>query len=236
MSNPSAWINRSAGNVSGLEDWERVARVARRLEQNPAKQVRIPRRPGSVIDAVPRGWNVGSGHVGLEKLLMAGPGPQSVNRRQASYGPTYVNSICAQTGYLWSAVEADVHSFDGTITIHPGSTLSVQVKCRRKGFRESVSYPIKKHWRLNWEAADLPIFFVVVVVPENVGDWMQHEYEPERRTIHQTSAYWTRIDPLLSDQKSIKVTASNRLTVDTIELWRAMYREAISGFMGGGVP
>jgi hypothetical protein len=49
-----------------------------------------------------------------EMLLMAGPGPQSADRRQAWYGSAYVNSICAQAGYLGSAVEADgdVLSFD----------------------------------------------------------------------------------------------------------------------------
>jgi pimeloyl-ACP methyl ester carboxylesterase len=57
---------------------------------------------------------LGSGQVGLEKLLTAGPRPNSADRCQAWYGPAYANSSCAQAGYLWSAVEADwdVLSFD----------------------------------------------------------------------------------------------------------------------------
>ena len=169
---------------------------------------------------------------------MAGPGPQSLDRRQAWYGPAYVETICAQAGYLWTAgpAEGDVHSFDGTLTVHPGSTVSVQVKCRRKAFSSSASYRIKPAWRQNWEVLDLPAFMVVVVVPGTVSNWVQHEVQPTRRTIHDSSAYWARIDPLLPGQKSVKVMASDRFTADTIPTWCDMYQDAISlskGFSGG---
>lgn len=133
--------------------------------------------------------------------------------------------------------EGDVHSFDGTLTVHPGSTVSVQVKCRRQAFKRSVSYRIKDAWRRNWEVLDLPAFIVVVVVPEDVSSWVRHEAEPAR-TIQESSAYWARIDPVLPDHKSIQVLSSNRFTAETVDTWCGMYQDAMSGaagFGGGGV-
>jgi pimeloyl-ACP methyl ester carboxylesterase len=69
---------------------------------------------GSVIVLYTVAPTLGSGNAGLEKLLTAGPRPNSADRCRAWYGPAYANSSCAQAGYLWSAVEADgdVLSFD----------------------------------------------------------------------------------------------------------------------------
>jgi hypothetical protein len=169
------------------------------------------------------------------RTVVAGRGPQQASVRQAWYGPAYVHAICSQAGYLWQAVpsDGDVHSFDGNLTVRPGSTVPVQVKCRRKKFESSCSYRIKRAWRENWDDLAVPGFFVVVVVPADVSAWVEHEDNPVRRTIHQTSAYWTRIDPLPPEQKSIQVLAANRFTADTIPIWCQMYEETISGFRGG---
>ncbi len=81
---------------------------------NSGNLARIRRRPGECDRCCTpwlQRWGAGTSE---EKLLMAGPGRSSADRRPAWYGPANVNSICAQAGYLWSAVEADgdVHSFD----------------------------------------------------------------------------------------------------------------------------
>lgn len=168
---------------------------------------------------------------------MAGHGPQPLDRRQAWYGPSYLHNICAQAGYLWTPVPADgdVHSFDGTVSLVPGFGVPVQVKCRRKPIVRSASYLIQKAWRANWSDLTVPAFFVVVVVPPDVTGWVHHEVKPEKRTVHNTSAYWTRIDPLGPEQQSIQVTVGNRLTSDTIENWREIYELArADGFKGGG--
>lgn len=167
--------------------------------------------------------------------LMAGPGPQSFDRRQAWYGAVYVQAICAQAGYLWTPTpsEGDVHSFDGTVAVHPGVHLPVQVKCTRHPLVRRKSYAIEDAWMENWSDLPLPGFFVVVVVPEDVSTWLQHDYLPDVRTIHNTSAYWTRIDPLQPDQKSIGVNVEDRLTADVIENWRATYYTTRPAYGGG---
>jgi hypothetical protein len=59
---------------------------------------------------------LGSGHVGGE-ATDGWSRTQSADRRPAWYGPANVNSICAQAGYRWGAVEADgdMHSFDSAM-------------------------------------------------------------------------------------------------------------------------
>jgi len=155
---------------------------------------------------------------------MAGAGPQDIDRRQAWFGPAYVAKLAAQAGYPWqaTAAENDVHSFDGFVGIHPGTQLSVQVKCFRGSFKRSKSYPVHPAWRQNWSTLVQPAYFVVVEVPRIVGDWMQHDSRA-RTTLEHASAYWTRIDPLRVDQKSIQVQSTDRLTASTFEVWRQQF-------------
>ncbi len=155
---------------------------------------------------------------------MSGPGPQGTDRRQAWFGPAYVAKIAAQAGYTWqaTAAENDVHSFDGFVGIYPGTQLSVQVKCFRGRFKSSKAYRIHEAWRRNWEALAQPAYFVVVEVPESVSGWVDHD-TADRTTLEHASAYWTRIDPLAADQKSIKVQSQQRLTAETFEVWRTQF-------------
>ena len=148
---------------------------------------------------------------------MAGPGPQTPERCQAWFGPAYVAKVAAQAGYPWQAIAAenDVHSFDGLVNIHPGTTLSVQVKCCRSPFKQSKAYSIKQAWRQNWEVLEQPAYFVVVRLPSPREDWLLHNND--RTTLEQASAYWTRIDPLAPGQKSISVSISQRLTAETFD-------------------
>jgi hypothetical protein len=167
---------------------------------------------------------------------VVGPGPETQDVRQSWYGPHYIGSLAAQAGYKWQDTPsgADVHSFDGNVIVHPGFGVAVQVKTVRKNFPRSMTYGIKKAWRTNWEALDLPGFLVVVVVPESVSGWVEHDCTWPSFTKHHTSAYWTRIDPLLPDQKRIQVKRSDRLTAETFEQWREMYEQAkVENFTGG---
>jgi len=167
---------------------------------------------------------------------MAGPGPETQNVRQSWYGPHYIATLAAQAGYKWQDTPpgADVHSFDGNVIVHPGFGVAVQVKTVRRNFRRSRTYQIKKAWRANWEALDLPGFFVVVVVPEAVSAWVEHDCDWPSSTVHRSSAYWARIDPVGPEQPSIQVNRRDRLTAETFEVWRVMYEEAkVANFTGG---
>lgn len=96
------------------------------------------------------------------------------------------------------------------------------MKCFRGRFKMSKAYRIHDAWRSNWTGLAQPAYFVVVEVPESVSGWMEH-VSTDRSTLEHASAYWTRIDPLPLDQKSIKVQTQDRLTAETFEVWREQF-------------
>ena len=90
------------------------------------------------------------------------------------------------------------------------STLSVflQVKCTSQPITRQRSFTIKPAWRKNWEDLGLPGYFVVVSVPADTTDWVEHSGKPWATELR-SAAFWTRIDPLKPDQKSITVVKSS---------------------------
>lgn len=158
-------------------------------------------------------------------LDRVGGGPVAVNTRQAWIAADYVGLLASQAGYAWRCVrpDGDVHSLDGDVVVHPGGSVFVQVKGHRPHFPRSTSYPIQQAWRRNWKSLMTPAYFVVVTVPDDmVADWVDHR-EADRDTLLHLSAYWARIDPLADSTKSVGVSRSSRLTIDTFESWRKDY-------------
>lgn len=163
--------------------------------------------------------------------------PEEEDRRQAWWGLRYVAALAAQAGYLFveTPPEGDVHSLDGTVHLHPGLPVSVQVKCTHKPFLRSRSWQIKSAWRRNWSRLYLPGYFVQVSVPSDISSWVEHREGPWS-TLLQCAAFWTRIDPLPETQRSIQVVASRRLTVDTFDHWADDLKVAVGQYGGGGQP
>lgn len=177
--------------------------------------------------------------------------PEGEDRRKAWWGVTYVRAICAQAGFLFAETpaEGDVHSFDGQIMIRAGLGVSVQVKCTGRPLSRQRSYEIKPAWRANWSQLDLPGYFVVVVVPALPTDvsvppavpgWMAHTrgkgeagHGGQWTTSLASAAFWSRIDPLETSQTKITVTAGQRLTAETLELWATHLREKMAQNYGG---
>jgi hypothetical protein len=69
---------------------------------------------------------------------------------------------------------------------------------------------------------------VIVVVPDDVVDWLEHVNDG---TMHRTAAFWGRVDTV-SDAPSITIPREQRLTVDTLVLWRT---ELLRVFSSGDV-
>jgi hypothetical protein len=161
--------------------------------------------------------------------------PQGSDARKAWWGVRYLSAVSAQAGFAFEETSGqnDVHSFDGYVFIRSGIAVSVQVKCTSTRIVRQRSYRIKSAWRKNWEGLDLPGYFVVVSVPTDTTDWIEHGENPWS-TLLRSAAFWTRIDPLAPAATSITVHTSSRLTVETLDEWAADLMAVVSGFGGGG--
>lgn len=162
--------------------------------------------------------------------------PSSIDRRKAWYGIDYIRALCAQAGYRFheNPAEMDENSLDGQIFFRSTLSVFVQVKCTSTSLVRQKTYPIKDAWRKNWKTLDLPGYFVVVSVPSDTDDWLEHADNP-RSTLHRSAAFWTRIDPLPDGVGGITVRSSQRLTVDTFATWAQDLQEATKAY-GGGTP
>lgn len=162
--------------------------------------------------------------------------PVGTDDRKAWWGVRYVGAVCDQAGFRFDPTpsQGDVYSLDGQIFMRTALSVFVQVKCTSQPITRARSYPIKPAWRRNWQALDLPGYFVVVSVPPATKDWMTHGAKPWS-TAWTSAAFWTRIDPLQPDQKRITVKTSDRLTADTLDVWSADLQAATVGFGGGTV-
>lgn len=165
--------------------------------------------------------------------------PRGLDYRRSWYGMDYVSAVCSQGGYEFqeTAPQKDVHSLDGQVFFRTGLAVGVQIKCTSARFMGKKSYLIEDAWRKNWEQLILPAYFVVVSVPTDTKDWIEH-LDPARHTLHWTSAYWVRIDPLQPSQVRITVETDQRFTVDTLDAWCSDLEQATTaGFgRGGGTP
>lgn len=152
------------------------------------------------------------------------------NGQKARYGLSYLRAICAQAGVGMdeNSPDEDVLATDCTIKFREGY-VCVQVKCtstlKVKG--RSASWPLDEGWVRKWEDCLLPVYFVLVIVPDDSGAWLDHR---PGDTVHRAAAFWCRIRP---DQlgSRINVPKSQRLTAATLERWHA---DLIDVFTPGG--
>jgi hypothetical protein len=152
----------------------------------------------------------------------------TLNGRKARYGVAYVRSICAQAGVnlLEMSPDEDVLAVDCDIKFAEGN-VSAQVKCTsRLTIRgRSASWPVEPEWVSKWQGSLLPVYFVLVIVPTDVAEWIKHD--PAEGTFHRTAAYWRRI---LRDERigsRITIPKSQRFQASTLGLW---YSDLLESF------
>jgi hypothetical protein len=139
--------------------------------------------------------------------------------RKARYGVAYLRTICAQAGVGFSATEADedTMAIDAEIRF-PAMSSRVQIKCTSqfKLSGRSATMTLDPEWVRKWKASHVPVYFVIVVVPAVIPDWINHS---NASTTHKTAAYWTRFDPA-TDIDRIKVPKNQRFTLATLHEWK----------------
>lgn len=153
------------------------------------------------------------------------------NGRKARYALAYFRSICAQAGVTIAETEPDedIMAIDVDVRF-PRLTSRVQIKCTSK-FKltgKTVTMDLEPSWVASWSESFAPVYFVVVIVPAVIPDWIAH---PLSSTSHKTAAYWARFDPTIHKDK-ITVQKSNRFTLDTLHQWKSDVDTTIDS--GGG--
>ena len=149
------------------------------------------------------------------------------NGQKARYGVSYVRNICAQAGFglTETSPDEDVLATDCDVVFEEGH-VRVQVKCTstlKIGGRRA-SWPLKEYWIRKWAKSKLPVYFVLVIVPSEHGQWLHHR---PSGTLHRTAAFWARIRP---DDLSTKIAIpkEQRLSAETLVTWHSDLLEAFT--------
>lgn len=146
-----------------------------------------------------------------------------LNARKGRYGVAYLRAIAGQAGCGFGETPPgeDTLAFDYTLDF-PEAGARVQVKTSAQyqidGDDDYLTFSAKDKWIKKWSRIKVPLYFVIVVVPDDSGSWLTHD--TNGTLMVRTAAYWVRLTPATFDKtKTIKVPRSQRVTVGTIPLW-----------------
>ncbi|MCC5479060.1 DUF4365 domain-containing protein [Streptomyces barringtoniae] len=143
----------------------------------------------------------------------------SPNGAKGRFGVAYVRSIVSQAGvgFTETSPDEDVLAVDGSVdfAIAPAR---IQIKCssRFSIAGTTATWHSEFHWRERWSACALPVYFILVILDfDDRVDWIDHQLSG---THQKAAAFWVRVNRLGSDQK-IHIPKSQRLTVDSLQVW-----------------
>jgi hypothetical protein len=152
------------------------------------------------------------------------------NARKARYGVSYLRNVCAQAGVGLTETEPgeDYLAVDCAVQ-YAELAVPVQVKCTsRLTIRgRTKSIPVDESWIAKWSGSLVPVYLLVVIVPNEVSKWLEHVDEG---TMHRTAAFWKRVDHGVT-LPSVQIPREQRLTVGTISLW---HRDLLANFESSG--
>lgn len=158
-----------------------------------------------------------------------------VSQRKANYGLAYLQAVCYQAGVPVTPTpqDQDIKGIDCRVEFFEVS-LGVQIKCTGRQLSKSgtLSYDIGENVFAKWKRSLLPIYLVVVVVPEEIDEaW--DDFTVDDSTLLKSAAYWTLIDRQKdSGPWSVPIERANRLTPETLADWHS--DSILEGF-GGNV-
>ncbi|MDQ0575235.1 DUF4365 domain-containing protein [Agromyces albus] len=157
------------------------------------------------------------------KEMLAPHQTLTLNARKGRYGVAYLRAVAGQAGcnFYETSPGEDVLAVDCLLE-YPESNVRVQVKTTKRyaidGTDAEITYSADEKWIAKWAASALPVYFVVVVVPDDSAAWLNHDNDGTHMV--RTAAYWVRIDPAdFVSSKSIRIPRGQRLDAATIALW-----------------
>ncbi|WP_156165006.1 DUF4365 domain-containing protein [Demequina silvatica] len=148
-----------------------------------------------------------------------------LNARKGRFGVVYMRGIASQAGCGFDETSPgeDTLAIDYTLSF-PEAGVRVQVKTTKRyavdGQEPELTYSVEDSWVQKWSRVQVPLYFVIVVVPASSEAWVAHE--DAGTSLPGTAAYWVRLSPRqFESSKTIRVPRSQRVTAATMELWHA---------------
>lgn len=148
----------------------------------------------------------------------------NLTQRKGRYGVVYLRALAGQAGCTIdeSSPGEDVQSIDAKLGFTAGDVF-VQVKTTHQhsiAGTKDIRFTPETNWLKKWSKLKVPAYFVVVVVPDDSGLWLDHHGSGTQ--MQGTAAYWTRIDvATIRAANRIIVPRSQRLSALTFPEWEA---------------
>ena len=137
-----------------------------------------------------------------------------LNAQKEQFSRSYVQAVASIAGYAWSEPSVDEDSVDLTLAAkgYQGTIrspkLDLQLKCNADKLPTAdFSFPLKlkNYDDLRDEALMVPRILVVLIVPDNTSDWLQHSAS---EMILRRCAYWTSIRGAAASTNTTTVTVT----------------------------
>ncbi|MEG4224609.1 DUF4365 domain-containing protein [Microcoleus sp. N9_B2] len=149
-----------------------------------------------------------------------------LNQRKEQFSKAYVRAVAAVAGCSVDQPENDYDSVDLCIKavdrdpVQP-HRLELQLKCTSRDVlnAQCVRYPLNvKNYNDLRVTAFIPRLLVVVLVPENIGKWIQ---QSEQEMLLRHCAYWLSLRGMPETQNTSRVTVelprNNQFTAEALQ-------------------
>ncbi|MBE9095685.1 DUF4365 domain-containing protein [Tychonema sp. LEGE 07203] len=162
-----------------------------------------------------------------------------LNQQKELFSKAYVRAVAAVAGFSVSQPEVDDDSIDLKIVARGGEgvvfspELNLQLKCTSRDVLDGqfIRYPVRiKNYRDLIVNSQVPRLLVVVLVPENLENWLQ---QSEDEMCIRYCAYWVSLRGLPERLNTANVTVelprSNQFTVEAL-------KSIVQRLSQGGLP
>ncbi|MBE9120363.1 DUF4365 domain-containing protein [Tychonema sp. LEGE 07199] len=162
-----------------------------------------------------------------------------LNQQKELFSKAYVRAVAAVAGFSLSQPEVDDDSIDLKIVARGGEgvvfspELNLQLKCTSRDVLDGqfIRYPVRiKNYRDLIVNSQVPRLLVVVLVPENLENWLQ---QSEDEMCIRYCAYWVSLRGLPERLNTANVTVelprSNQFTVEAL-------KSIVQRLSQGGLP
>lgn len=150
-----------------------------------------------------------------------------LNQQKELLSKAYVRAVAAVGGFSVSQPEVDDDSIDLKIVARGGEgvvfspELNLQLKCTSRDVLDGqfIRYPVRiKNYRDLIINSQVPRLLVVVLVPENLENWLQ---QSEDEMCMRYCAYWVSLrgqpERLNTANVTVELSRSNQFTVEALK-------------------